>query len=149
MPYEFRWYDAAHSIMLIDACGKITWQDYRAIHEKICEALEQSAHQVDIIYDDSKVGFPGGNIITHFNYVLSRLSACSMLGKIYFILLRDQSFVKAVIEMAAKVYRINHSRYVIFISSLQEALASIKHDHPGLNVDMDDTEPIPPFSRPS
>jgi len=149
MPYQFRWYDATQHIILIEGHDKITWQDYRAIHEKICEELQQSPHRVDIIYDDSKIGFPGGNIITHLSYVLNRLRECPVLGKVYFILLPHQSFLKSVVEMAAKAYRVDHSQYVSFVSSLYEALTLIEHDQLKLDVDLDDTEPSPPFTRPS
>jgi hypothetical protein len=128
MAYEFRWYDDAQGILVVDIAGETTWGDYDIVHKEICALLETTPHRIDVIFND-RVGLPSGNPMPHLKKVISKLISYDKMGLVYAV--NDQnmsSLMRVMIDMAISIYRIDRAHYGGFTQTVDEAVALIQKD---------------------
>ena len=126
MPYEFRWFDAEHTIIQMENYGKVTWDQWHTTIDKIVEEIKSTPQRIDIIIYDT-VGMPKGNPFPHLNATHSKLDTNPNMGLIITVSSRRISnFAEMIIEV---IRRRSANRKIYnggFVTTMDEALRRIK-----------------------
>ena len=140
MPLSVSWYDDEHSIIVVTITVDTTWGEYDQAIDWIVTEASQVEHRVDVIFHDN-VGMPKGNPMPH----LKRGSAKIVhQPNIYYTIIAGSQgtsgFAQMILGAIAKTYvKFSSSAKVrgeiLFIRSLEEALAQIKKHRVGSSVE--------------
>lgn len=133
MPLDVKWYDDAHSIIVVTITIDTTWSEYDQAVDWIVTEASKVDHRVDIIFHDN-VGMPKGNPMPH----LKRGSAKIVeQPNIYYSIIAgsqgSSGFGQMILGALAKTYMklsggARAGGEILFMKSLEEALAQItKH----------------------
>jgi hypothetical protein len=126
MPYEFRWFDAEHTIIQMENYGKVTWDQWHTTIDKIVEEIKSTPQRVDIIIYDT-VGMPKGNPFPHLNATHSKLDTNPNMGLIITVSSRRvASFVEMIIEVIRRGSTNRKIYNAGFVTTMDEALRRIK-----------------------
>ncbi len=126
MPYEFRWFDAEHTIIQMNIYGKVTWDQWHATIDKIVEEIKNTSHRVDIIFMDT-VGMPKGNPFPHLNATHTKLDTNPNMGLIITVSSRRISnFIEMIVDVIRHGYSYRRMYNAGFVTTVDEALSQIK-----------------------
>lgn len=136
MSLAVKWYDDEHTIVVATIATDTTWEEYHQSVDWIVTEAAKVAHRIDIIFYDN-VGMPRGNPMPHLSRGSGRIVSQS---NIYLTIIAgsrgSSGFVRMMLEALAKTFmrmpgngnNRNNGRALMFMRSLDDALAYIQKD---------------------